>query len=202
MGRLILLLLSFVLILEGCSVVNDCMPRQVYYTDNADTIRLCQGGNNVILFVKGARGEGQCTLINEPKPYIHDVFDDTIIVYYDVFHEANNIETDTLYYITRVKSNDDINWFVKGVFNRYNGNVIGTVDGTTWDSGCFYYIDSVVHMSNMVTFYRNDNIFYCTDQKYVSYDHEKGLWECYSLQIDHLNGVVLRNKQIIQFKEY
>ena len=179
MERLNTIILLFVLSVYGCSTTDMDNPRQVFFSNCGDTIALCSNENNDKLLILSHGKKGSCSIINEPQPYIHNVAEDTIFIWYDNMHGVNDLDTLITVYINRVNVGHSV-YMVKGVHNYfYNGNAIGHIDGVDWDYNYSYLIDSVVHLKDSIYFIKDATVLYAANQRDVTHNHQKGYWEAF-----------------------
>ena len=184
MDRLIYISLLLLLMAFGCVPNDSEILRQTYIHDNGDTIdTICiyyNGGMDKI-YVKNRGNEGWCNIINEPNPIIYDIKKDTIIVRYNLCHSPRNSDIVQTTYIEQIFAGKT-RYVVKGEFNYYyNGNAIGSIDGKPFDSIYCYYIDSISHIKDTISFFCGRNLLYKANQRNVVYNLGKNntSWEAF-----------------------
>lgn len=201
MERLIIISFLFVLSVYGCSTSDTRKPRQVFFSDNGDTIFLLSNGNNDMILIKSHGTEGWCDIINEPQPYIHDAAGDTIFIWYDYMHSADTPDTILNNCIGKIDIGQ-IKYVIKGVHNYfYNGNAIGCINGVDWDYNYSYVVDSVAHIRDTVYFHKGNSFIYKAKQSNVIYNCTKGCWEVYYASDIFKDSCVYKIKNCIRFTQ-
>lgn len=179
MDRLICILSLLLLMVFGCAHNDTEILRQTYILDNEDTICVYYNGDVDKIYVKNHDAEGWCNIINEPcHPIIHDIKNDTIIVRYNFCHSPRNSDIVQTAYTEQIFAGKS-RYVVKGEFNYYyNGNAIGSIDGKPHDSIYYYYVDSISHIKDTISFFRETNLLYKANQRDVVYNPEKNNTSC------------------------
>ncbi|MBO7227989.1 MAG: hypothetical protein J6V33_10455 [Bacteroidales bacterium] len=173
MNKLLCILSLLLLMAFGCSPNDPESLRQTYIHDNGDTICIYYNGSMDEIYVKNHNGEGWCNVINEPHPIIHDIKKDTIIVRYNLCHSPRNSDIVQTAYTEQIFVGKS-KYFVKGEYDYYyNGNAIGSIDGKPFDSIYHYYIDSISHIKDTISFFRGTNLLYKANQRDVVYNLDK-----------------------------
>ena len=118
MERLNIILFVLVLSVYGCSTPDARKTRQVYLSDNGDTISLIPHGSKDMILIKSHGKEGRCDIIDEPQPRIHDTDGDTIFIWYDYMKNADIPDTTINNCIGEI-SIGRIKYVIKGVHNYF-----------------------------------------------------------------------------------
>lgn len=199
MERLNIIFFLLLLSVYGCSTSDTRKPRQVYFSDNGDTISLLSNGNNDMILLKSHGKEGWCEIINEPQPHIHGAAGDTIFIRYDYMHSTDIPDTIINNCIGKI-SIGQFRYVIKSVHNYfYNGNAVGCIDGVDWDYNYSYVVDSVAHIRDTVYFHKEDSIIYKAEQSNVIYNHKIGCWEVFYASDILKDGCVYKMKNCIRF---
>ena len=122
---LILLLLPILMMVVSCEQNNDRYIRQSYYIDNNSYVYLCpilNTGDKAEIVVKIGNKEGKCEIswgespyyYFEIPPYIYDVYEDTIVVMYEMTHTPWTNDTMEVGFIEQLDVKGCGKYFVKG----------------------------------------------------------------------------------------
>lgn len=212
---LTLLLLPLLIMAVSCQRNNDREIRQTYYIDDTSCVHLCpiqsMYGDKAELVVRIGDKEGKSIIqyrdnpysYHEIAPYIYDVYDDTIIVMYEMTHTPWTKDTEEAVFIEYVDIKDCCNYIIKGVCRKYyNGWSVGHLDGMYSDENHSYVIDSVVSIKDSYYVYNGTDILYRAYQRDVEWDLENGYWKVsYIDSFQNVDGYIYKMRNDIRFVE-
>lgn len=210
---LILLLLPLLMMVVSCQRNSDRIIRQTYYVDDTSCVYLCPiqstYGEKAEIIVKTGDKEGKCEIsyrenpysYHEITPYIYDVYEDTIVVMYEMTHTPWTKDTEEVWFVEHVDVEGCGNYVVKGVYrNYYNGWSVGRIEGMNCDEDYSYVIDSVVSINDSFYVYKGKDIIYEAHQRDVEWDSENGYWKVsYTDSFLNADGYVYKMRNDIRF---
>lgn len=211
----ILLLLPILMMVVSCHRNNEQYIRQTYYID--DNICVClrpiqstYGDKAEIAVIIGGK-EGICEIsyrenpysYHEIAPYIYDVYEDTIVVMYEMTHTPWTKDTEEVWFVEQVDVEGYGKYVVKGICrNFYNGWSVGKIDGMFWDEDYSYAIDSVVNIKDSFYVYKGTDNLYRAHQRDVEWVLENGYWKVsYIDSFLNADGYVYKMRNDIRFVE-
>lgn len=186
---IIVLLLLFMMVVS-CQHNNDLSIRQTYYIDDTSCVLLhpiqSTFGDKAEIIVKNGKKEGKCEIsyrespysYHEIAPYIYDVYDDTIVVMYEMIHTPWTKDTSEVVFVEQVEVKGGGKYVIKGVCrNYYNGWSVGRIDGMNWDEDYSYTIDSIVNINDSFYVFKGKDIIYKAHQRDVEWDSDERYWK-------------------------
>ena len=214
-GGLILLLFPLFMMVVSCQRNNDRIIRQTYYIDDTSCVLLCPirstYGDKAEIVVRIGDKEGKCEIsyrenpysYHEIPPYIYDVYEDTIVVMYELTHTPWTKDTEEILFVEHVDVKDGGGYVVKGVCrNYYNGWSVGRIDGMNWDKDYSFGIDSVVNIKDSFYIYKGMDTIYRAHQRDVEWDSENGYWKVsYIDSFQNVDGYTYKMRNDIRFVE-
>ena len=208
---LILLLLPILMMVVSCEQNNDRYIRQSYYIDNNSYVYLCpilNTGDKAEIVVKIGNKEGKCEIswgespyyFSEIPPYIYDVYEDTIVVMYEMTHTPWTNDTMEVGFIEQLDVKGCGKYFVKGVYRKfYNGwSSRGRVDGMFQEE---YVFDSIVNIKDSFYFYKEGGILYKANQRDVEWDLWNEFWKVSYIDSFIDDGNIYKMRTDIKFVE-
>lgn len=210
-----LLFLPLLFIVVSCHRNNEQYIRQSYYIDDKTCVCLrpiqSTYGDKAEIAVSIGDKEGFCEIpyrnnpysYNEIAPYIYDVYEDTIVVMYEMTHTPWTKDTEEVVFIEQVEVEGYGKYVVKGICrNFYNGWSVGKIDGMFWDEDYLYAIDSVVNIKDTFYVYKGTDNLYKAHQRDVEWDSENGYWKVsYIDSFLNADGYVYKMRNDIRFVE-